>query len=128
MQYSDLENSSQIFELRNKAQNLTQAEIDVMTYFNALTKLWEEVGLFNNGHWLCSECIENHQKMVNKERIDDFLSGRNKDLDEVRGRLLGSKPLPSIDEIFVEAQREKTRKHVMLCIVKETTKNSTFSV
>ena len=44
-QYSDLENSSQLFELRNKARNLTQVEMDVTTYFNVLTKLWQEVDL-----------------------------------------------------------------------------------
>ena len=76
--------------------------MDVTTYFNALTKLWQEVDLFNNGHWLCSGCIENHQMMVNKERIYDFLLGLNKDLDEVRGCLLGSKPLPNIEDIFSE--------------------------
>lgn len=54
-QYSDLENSAQLFELRNKARNLTQGERDVTTYFNALTKLWQEIDLFNNANWLCSE-------------------------------------------------------------------------
>lgn len=126
-QYSDLENSSQLFELRNKARNLTQAEMDVTTYFNALTKLWQEVDLFNNGHWLCSGCIEKHQTMVNKDRIYDFLAGLNKDLDEVRGRLLGSKSLPNIEDIFAEVRREETRKRVMLGTVKTTAENSAFS-
>lgn len=78
-QYSDLDNSSQLFELRNKARNLTQGEKNVTTYFNALTKLCQEVDLFHNGHWFCAGCVENYQKMVNKERIYDFLSALNKD-------------------------------------------------
>ena len=65
--------------------------------------------------------------MVNKERIYDFLSGLNKDLDEVRGRLLGSKPLPNIEDTFAEVQREETPKRVMLSTVKTTTENSAFS-
>ena len=66
--------------------------------------------------------------MVNNEGIYDFLSGLNKDLDEVRGRRLGCKPLPSIDEIFAEVRREETCKRVMLGTVKATTENSAFSV
>ena len=37
--YSDLKNSSQMFELRNKARNLRQGEHDVTQYYTDLTKL-----------------------------------------------------------------------------------------
>ena len=102
--------------------------MDFKTYFNALTKLWQEVDLFNSGHWLCSECIENHHKKVNKKHIYDFFSGLNKDLNKVHVRLLTSKSIPSINEIFAEVRREETRKCVMLGTVKATTENSAFSI
>ena len=38
--YSDLENSSQLFELRNRARNLRQGEMDVTQYYSSLRKLW----------------------------------------------------------------------------------------
>lgn len=52
--------------------------------------------------------------MVEKERIFDFLQCLNLDLDEVRGRLLGIKPFPSMREVFAEVRREESRKKVML--------------
>jgi len=52
--------------------------------------------------------------MLDKERVFDFLHGLNIELDEVRGRLLGAKPFPSIQEDFAELRREESRKKVML--------------
>lgn len=43
-----------------------------------------------------------------------FLARLNHNLDEVRGRILGRKPLPSIREVFSEVRREKARQKVML--------------
>ena len=44
----------------------------------------------------------------------EFLYGLNKDLGEVRGRFLGSKPFPEIKEAFAEVRREESKKQVML--------------
>lgn len=43
----------------------------------------------------------------------DFLHGLNSELDEVRGRLLGMKPFPTIREVFAEVRREESKKKVM---------------
>ena len=40
--------------------------------------------------------------------------GLDKSLDEVRGRILGTKPLPSLREAFSEVHREESQKRVML--------------
>lgn len=40
--------------------------------------------------------------------------GLNKNLDEVRGRVLGTEPLPSICKIFVEVRREESNRKIML--------------
>ncbi|KAK2990953.1 hypothetical protein RJ640_002961, partial [Escallonia rubra] len=42
-----------------------------------------------------------------------------RELDEVRGRILGRRPLPSIDEAFAEVRREASRRRVMLGEKKE---------
>ncbi|KAL6343036.1 hypothetical protein AAG906_017848 [Vitis piasezkii] len=49
--YSNLENSSQMFELHNKARNLWQGEHDLTQYYSDFTKLWQELGLFNSPVW-----------------------------------------------------------------------------
>ncbi|KAH9677444.1 retrotran gag 3 domain-containing protein [Citrus sinensis] len=112
--YSDLENSSQLFELRNMARNLKQGDMDVTHYFNSLKNLWQELALFNECEWRCIDDGARYKKLVDKNRIYDFLAGLNKELDDVRGRILGTKPLPSIREIFAEVRREESRKRVML--------------
>lgn len=112
--YSDLENSSQLFELRNMARNLKQGDMDVTHYFNSLKNLWQELDLFNECEWSCIDDGARYKKLVDKDRIYDFLAGLNKELDDVRGRILGTKPLPSIREIFAEVRREESRKRVML--------------
>ena len=43
-----------------------------------------------------------------------FLLGLNKNLDEVRGRILGTKPLPNIREAFSKVCKEESRKKVMM--------------
>ncbi|GFS41348.1 hypothetical protein Acr_00g0073840 [Actinidia rufa] len=69
--YSDQENTSELFEIKGVLHNLQQ----------------EDKKIYNN--------------LVEKERIFKFLLGLNKDLDEVRGRILVTKPLPSLREAFV---------------------------
>ncbi|RVX14577.1 hypothetical protein CK203_012112 [Vitis vinifera] len=47
-------------------------------------------------------------------RIFKFLAGLNVEFDEVRGRIIGRQPLPSIGEVFSEVRREESRRNVML--------------
>ena len=61
-------------------------------YYNTLTELWQEIDLFHDMEWKCSDDGKKYEKMIEKERVFDFLHGLNSDLDEVRGRLLGTKP------------------------------------
>ena len=44
--------------------------------------------------------------MVEFSRIFKFLAGLNVEFDEVRGRIIGRQPLPSIGEIFSEVRRD----------------------
>ena len=81
-----------------------------MRKYNSLIfhKLWQELDFFNSNQWSCPDDAKRYRKMVNKERIYDFLAGFNNDLDEVRGWLLRLKPLPSIEEVFSEVRREES--------------------
>ena len=70
--------------------------------------------IFYEIKWECSEDGRKHDKMVEKKRVFDFLHGLNSYLDEVRGRLRGTKPFPSMREVFAEVRSEESRKKVML--------------
>ena len=54
-----------------------------------------------------------YNKMIEKDWIFDFLHGVNPDLDEVRGKILGTKLLPSLKEVFAEVRRKDNRRKVM---------------
>ncbi|GMI65881.1 hypothetical protein HRI_000257400 [Hibiscus trionum] len=65
---------------------------------------------------------EEHTKFMthlNKERFYEFLAGLNRELDEVRGRILGRTSLPTIGEAFAEVRREEKRRLVMMGDLKE---------
>ena len=103
--------------------------MDVTQYYNSLTKLWKEMDMLNDCKWHCVEDSMTYRKLTDKDRVYEFLAGLNKDLDEVRGRLLGIQPLPAIGEIFSKVRREKSRKRVMLGDSKPlpTTENSALA-
>uniref|UniRef100_UPI0020A63B15 hypothetical protein n=1 Tax=Proteus mirabilis TaxID=584 RepID=UPI0020A63B15 len=67
--YSDFENSSQMFELRNTARNLRQEENDVTQYYHKLTKLWQELDLFNSPSWKDPEDALIYKRMVDSDRV-----------------------------------------------------------
>ncbi|KAA8530837.1 hypothetical protein F0562_005539 [Nyssa sinensis] len=52
--------------------------------------------------------------IVEGKRVFKFLLGLNKNLDEIRGRIIGVKPLPSLREAFSEVHREESRKNLMM--------------
>ena len=43
-----------------------------------------------------------------------FLAGVNSSLDEVKGHILGRKPLPSLREVFYEKRQKESQKRVIL--------------
>ncbi|RVW92035.1 Retrovirus-related Pol polyprotein from transposon RE1 [Vitis vinifera] len=56
----------------------------------------------------------NIQANVEQKRLFKFFLGLNRELDDVRGRIMGIKPLPSLREAFSEVRREESRKKVMM--------------
>ena len=112
--YLDLGNAAQMFEIKTKLEDIKQGSYSVTQYYNILQNAWQKLDLFYNMEWKCAEDNAHYCKILEKERAFDFLAGLNKELDELRGRILGKEPLPSIREIFSEVQREESRRKVML--------------
>ena len=48
----------------------------------------------------CSKDATIYQEFLEKERLFDFLAGLNGEFDQVRVRILGRDPLPSLNEAF----------------------------
>ena len=77
--------------------------------------------------WNCHTDSVQYKKREENDRVYVFLAGLNQELDEVRGRILGRKPLPSIREVFSEVHREETRRNVMLKKVESRSEPETES-
>ena len=108
--YSDLEDFSQCFEVRSAIRNTKQGMNSVTEYFNVLVGLWHEMDMFYAITWESPTDSTQYNKMIERERIFDFLYGLNPDLDEVRGRILGTKPLLSLKEVFSEERKTTKEK------------------
>ena len=62
--------------------------------------LWQELDLSSEDEWRCAEDSALFKKRQENERIFEFLAGLNRDLDDVQGRILSFRPLPSTREVF----------------------------
>ncbi|GAV70419.1 UBN2_3 domain-containing protein, partial [Cephalotus follicularis] len=111
--YSNKDNMSAIFEIKGILIDLTQGEMTITDYFNALIRYWQQLDMLEDIKWHCPEDNQQYKKILEKERIYKFLLGLNKELDEVRGRILSIKLLPSVCEVFSEVRREESRRKVM---------------
>jgi len=112
--YLDVDNTSAIFEIKSLIHDLRQGNSIITEYFNTLTRYWQQLDIYEEIKWSCAEDSMQYKTLVEKERIYKFLLGLNKDLDEVRGRILGKKPLSKVQEVFSEVRREESRRKIML--------------
>ena len=111
--YSDRENASQVFELKTKLWQSRKVGRDVTTYYNEMVALWQELDQYNEDTWESAADCAKQKKREENDRVYVFLAGVNRDLDEVKGRILGRRPLPSIREVFSEVRIEENRRKIM---------------
>ncbi|WVY92161.1 hypothetical protein V8G54_037675 [Vigna mungo] len=70
--------------------------------------------LFETENTLISDKMPSHTNRLLKRSDFKFLSGLNKELDEVRRRIISTKPLPSLRAAFSAVRHEESRRKVML--------------
>ena len=83
-------------------------------YSNMLTRSWLQLDLYETHPWKCVDDSSIYQQIVEQKRTIRFLLGLNKDLDEVKGRVMGIKPFPTIREAFAEVRREESKTKLMM--------------
>ncbi|RVW29719.1 Retrovirus-related Pol polyprotein from transposon RE1 [Vitis vinifera] len=112
--YSSSENTSELFQVESALHDFRQGEQSVTQYYNTLTRYWQQLDLFETHSWKCSDDAATLRQIVEQKRLFKFFLGLNRELDDVRGRIMGIKPLPSLREAFSEVRREESRKKVMM--------------
>ena len=85
-----------------------------MEYYTETLGLWQELVLSCEEEWECTGDSVRFKKKMENERVFKFLAGLNRELDDVRSRVLSRQPLPSIRKVFFEVRCEKSRRKVML--------------
>lgn len=70
--------------------------------------------MFEIHGWNCPKDTVLYRRILEQKRTFKFLLRLNKNLDEVGGRIMGTKPLPNLREAFYEVRREESRKKVMM--------------
>ncbi|RVX23717.1 Retrovirus-related Pol polyprotein from transposon RE1 [Vitis vinifera] len=112
--YSDSDNTADLFDIKGALHDLKQGEMTVTHYYNTLSRFWQQLDVFETMDWECPGDASRYKRIIEKERVFKFLLGLDKSLDEARGRILGTKPLPTIREAFSEVRREESRKKLMM--------------
>ncbi|KAG8373786.1 hypothetical protein BUALT_Bualt11G0061300 [Buddleja alternifolia] len=98
--YSNKDNTSVDFEIKGILHDLRQGDSPVTEYYNMLIRYWQQLDMLEDVTWRCSVDGRQYKQIQEKERVYRFLLGLNRDLDEVRGRILSTKPLPGVREAF----------------------------
>ncbi|RVX08140.1 Retrovirus-related Pol polyprotein from transposon TNT 1-94 [Vitis vinifera] len=98
--YSSSENTSELFQVESALHDFRQGEQTVTQYYNTLTRYWQHLDLFETHSWKCSDDAATYRKIVEQKRLFKFFLGLTGELDDVRGRIMGIKPLPSLREAF----------------------------
>ena len=99
--------------IKSMIHDLTQGELSVAKYFNILIWYWQQLDIIEELVWKYTEDNKQYKKIIKKERIYKFLFGLDKNLDEARGRILSTKPIPTIRKVFLEIRREESRRKVL---------------
>nr|GMD39400.1 Retrovirus-related Pol polyprotein from transposon RE1 [Ipomoea batatas] len=112
--YSSSENTSELFRVESTLHDFRQGEQSVTQYYNTLTRYWHQLDLFETPSWKCPEDAAKYRQIMEQKKLFKFLLGLNEELDDVRGRIMGTKQLPSPMEAFSKIRREESRKKVMM--------------
>ncbi|TYK11079.1 Beta-galactosidase [Cucumis melo var. makuwa] len=125
--YSKRQNASRLYTLRKQVHNCKQGTLDVTTYFNKLSLLWQEMDLCRETVWDTPNDSTQYAKLEEADRVYDFLAGLNPKFDNVCGRILGQRPLPSLMEVCFEVRLEEDRTNAMGVLTTPTIDSAAFS-
>ncbi|KAG8503428.1 hypothetical protein CXB51_001585 [Gossypium anomalum] len=105
---------SRNFLLYTTAAEIWSAVRETYSSTDNIAELYHQLDLYAHYDWVDPRDAALYQQIVTQRRLFQFLQGLNKDLDEIRGRVLAISPLPSLREAFSMVKKEESRRCVML--------------
>lgn len=112
--YSKRDNVSEIYELEAQLQEIRKGDGSISMYYSNLTRLWQEIDMFEEHTWTSPADDRSLKQFIETKGIFWFLHGLNKELDQVRSRVLGTKPPSSLNSVFSKVRQEESRIKVMM--------------
>ena len=106
-------NELQIFDLSLKAATLRQDNDTIEVYYGKLNILWKEIDRRMPNPMTCSKDITEFNRYIQRQRLYQFLTGINDNLDKERRDILNSKPLPTVETAYATIRREIARRRIM---------------
>ena len=111
--YSVKDNTAAILQVKRALRNLSQRELSVTQYYSSLVRLWQQIDLYDVHSWTCHTDALYFKQVIEKDRCYDFLLGLNDTFEDIRGRVMGIKPLPTLEDAFNIIRNEESRKALM---------------
>ncbi|RVW33675.1 hypothetical protein CK203_037224 [Vitis vinifera] len=84
------------------AKNMKQGDREVMEYYIEMLGLWQDLDFSCEEEWEGMRDNVCFKKKMENERVFEFLTVLNRELDDIRSRVLSRRLLPSIREVFSE--------------------------
>ncbi|XP_057526492.1 uncharacterized protein LOC130805723 [Amaranthus tricolor] len=103
----------QIYDLSSIAATLRQEINTIETYFEKLSMLWKEIDGRMPNFMTCPQDITAFNNFIQRQRLYQFLTGINEDLDKERRDLLHMDPLPTVEVAYATIRREISRRKIM---------------
>ena len=103
----------QIFDLSSRAATLRQDNDNIEVYYGKLNTIWKEIDRRMPNPMTCPQDITKFNKYIQRQRLYQFLTGINDNLDKERRDILNSEPLPMVETAYASIRREITRRNIM---------------
>ncbi|XP_019051660.1 PREDICTED: aminopeptidase M1-like [Nelumbo nucifera] len=104
-------NVARSYKLRSDVKNLRQGKKSLATYFSTLKSLWQEIDLIEAVTWDTPNGAETYGKLVERNRVFEFLTGLNPEYDITKQNIL-SKESVSLSQAYALVSSEEIKRQV----------------
>ncbi|XP_042452610.1 uncharacterized protein LOC122037237 isoform X1 [Zingiber officinale] len=87
--------------------------MSVTNYFATLKGLWDEFDYYRMENWSSTDDHQRYLKLLEKDRIIKFLDGLNAEFENLKGKILGLDPTPSLEQVYYKILSEEGRRRTM---------------
>lgn len=110
--YSQIENDVQVYELVTREHDTKQRSL--AEYYAELRAIWPEIDFVEDSKLIMLLKRWSINSRFNKLRFLSFLVVLNQDYDQVRSKIIGRSPFPTLRQAYAALQSEESRRNVMV--------------